>query len=71
MVEKWSVTIFIEKNNTKVEKTKNYIRKKRKKIHKNNKLMDFAIFYDLLLLKTLKQVDTPKIWLNPNPIGLF
>ena len=47
MVEKRSVTIFIEKKQykTKVEKTKKYIRKKKKKkIHNKNGIRNFLWF---------------------------
>ena len=62
MVEKWSATIFIEKNNTKQKsKNKEIYKKKRRRMKYIRIKMDFAIFYDLLLLNTLKQVHTPKI----------
>ena len=62
MVEKWSATIFIEKNNTKQKSKKLRNTQEIKNIKKYIRIeMDFAIFYDLLLLNTLKQVHTPKI----------
>ena len=58
MVEKWSATIFIAKNNTKQKSKNKEIQKKKKYIRIK---MEFTIFYDLQLLNMVKQIHTSKI----------
>ena len=62
MVEKWSVTIFIEKNNTKQKSKNKEIHKKFQKTIKYIQIkMEFTIFYNLQLLNMVKQIHTPQI----------